>query len=162
MKLYMSFILLGSMLLGYNTHAQQNLTVDNAIKVVWKMNHNDISKLHNAVFEKPSSSLLDNLTTKIEQIYQSLKNNIWDKPLRIQILEMLLSESISIQQKEHIRQAIKESYKEFEIRLSGADIFMSIFLFPIGLLIVAKKMATEEAKHIKATELKRAAIELNI
>ena len=166
MKLYMSLIVFGSILFGYHTHAQQNLTVDNAIKIIWKMNYKNISELHKSAFEENldnNPTTIQSIKEKISSMYHTLADRIMGKSHQTQILEMLVSESTATTQKNRLLKAIKESYEEYQqVQYSVAELLATILClpicFPISLLIAYCK----RTEHIQAIELKRAAIELNV
>lgn len=149
MQLYKYLILSSSILFGYSIYAGQDLMVNDAIKIIWKMNYKDISKLHNIVFEQSSNnkSVIDRIEAT-GKIFQTL-DKTWCKSQQTQILEMLFSESISTEQKERILQAIKNSYKEYKVDYNVVNYSLFTILFPRLSLLMANN------KHIKAIEAKR-------
>lgn len=149
----MYFVLFGCILFRYNMQAKEDLTVDSAIKAIWKMSYKDISRLYKIVFEE-SAKDKSSITTKISEVCQSVAQAILGKSQEAQILDILYSESIANEQKERILQAIKESYDEYTGRCSGASIFMTILFPPLGLLSAYGELV----EHRQAVEAKRLAL----
>lgn len=129
----------------------QPLSVTDAIDIIWKMNHKDISELYKAVFPELQGNKEDAIskeTTTIKKIRTFIAQSIWGKSLVDHVLQAFLS--ATPKEQELMKQEIRASHNEYS--LGTGTIFMGMICGPIGWFM----LIVQQWEHIKTIEAKRA------
>jgi hypothetical protein len=128
---------------------EPSLSVDEIIRVVWTMNHNDTCELYKAVFpeatveRKKEANYLDRVFDTIDKAFdkagdamdkawRTIARSIFGKTLKERILETYFS--TSPQEQEMIKNAVQGSHDEF-YQLTPAERIIGIII-PFGIFVI--------------------------
>ncbi len=129
----------------------QPLSSIEAIDIIWKMNHKDISELYETVFPELQGNkegVINKVTTRMEKISKFIVQNIWGHTTVDRVLQVFLS--ATIKEQEVMKQEIRASYNEYN--LGTGAIFMGMICGPIGWFM----LIVQQREHIKTIEAQRA------
>lgn len=152
--------------------ASENLSVDDAKAIIWKMKYKDICTLHKAVFpdehedKTVPSNIIGTFFQKTAQcinktgacvstLYKTMLNKIFGKTIITCIIDTLKSATPAEQ--ESIKEAIIGSYEEYLWKPSGVEAFLCILFLPIGIFHIYNM----KQEQIKKVEAQRAQLQQN-